>query len=154
VLVAAAMFSVGCAKNPVGPTTEVVSDFGLPTADSTGAQSIKPGATPMATPPNFNGWSVVSASLISEQYDANEGDIDWLIHFYLPGRSTQPRYYQVAAKNVWGTWTNWSTNGYAMPYGGGQSGSSYHMKFVVGKWKARLLNVNMDKGNWALYYHD
>lgn len=151
VLVAAAMFSVGCAKNPVGPTTEVVSDFGLPTADSTGVQSIKPGATPMATPPNFNGWSVVSGYqtiLFGPLWDQ-----DWKVVFYLPNRSTMPRYVNVAAKNMAGTWYNYT--GYVMLYDKAPSGSYYKVTYVFGGNRALAFGINMlDSRNWAMYYHD
>ena len=127
----------------------------LPLAEENQPSRIaRPGVSSAAIPPSFPGWSVVNAYDIGEIYDRNEGDIDWLVKFRIPGRTTKPRYYIVVAKNIWGVWNNWSTNNYAQFYTGFPVGSFYEMQFTVGKWKARVLNVSMNPGNWALYYHD
>lgn len=137
------------------PMDTEASTAALPSADkSQPSQITRPGVNPMAVPPSFPGWSVVNAYDIGEIYDRNEGDIDWLVKFRIPGRTTKPRYYIVAAKNIWGVWNNWSANNYAQFYTSFPVGSSYEMQFTVGKGKAWLLNVRMDPGNWALYYHD
>lgn len=123
----------------------------LSAADELSAGRMSTILAPMATPPTFSGWSVVSGA-----YTVIFGPIwdqDWKIYFYLPNRSSLPRNRVVAAKNLRGEWLTYTP--YAMLYGQGVSGSYYRVVYVFGGYRANVFGINMfDASNWALYYHD
>lgn len=150
------IITTGCGETPTAPQSNVgaLDAAPLPTGSNpTSSPMLKPGAQPSATPPSFPGWSVVNAYEVAKWRDPH-GDTDYMIKFRVPGRTTRPRYTDVAAKNYWGVWNRWPQPEYVRFEGSTAIGSSYEMRYVVGKWKSFWLSINMQPGNWALYYHD
>lgn len=145
---------VGCGQLQRSPTSVQPSEMSiLPEpihADSAKVNIRKPGAQPDAVPPSFSGWSVVSGS--RTEIFGPIWDQDWKIYFYIPNRSSLPPARVLAAKNLRGTWLDYTK--YALLYDYGQSGSYYRVVYVFGGWRANAFGINMfDATNWALYYH-
>ncbi len=144
---------VGCSlldKNPVSPSNQsMLREATL--ADTVGQNSIqKPGPQISAVPPSFPGWSVVSGSR-TEMFGPI-WDQDWKIYFYIPNRSSLPPARVLAAKNLRGTWLDYTK--YALLYDYKRVGSYYMVVYVFGRWRADAFGINMfDATNWALYYH-
>lgn len=144
---------IGCSlleKNPVAPSNQLMLREAT-MADTVGQTTIqKPGPQITAIPPSFPGWSVVSGSrtvIFGPIWDQ-----DWKIYFYIPNRSSLPPARVLAAKNLRGTWLDYTK--YALLYDYGQSGSYYRVVYVFGGWRANAFGINMfDATNWALYYH-
>lgn len=147
VLCVAILVVAGCGVPTTAPTVVAT----VQTDSLSTSQISKPGSSINAIPPSFPGWSVVSGSqtiLFGPPWD-----LDWKIVFYLPNRSTMPRYVNIAAKNMNNTWLNYTS--YMMLYNQVQSGSSYRVTYVFGGGKSLLSGINMlDATNWAMYYHD
>ncbi|MBI4092324.1 MAG: hypothetical protein HY420_00170 [Candidatus Kerfeldbacteria bacterium] len=145
---------VGCGlldKNPVVPSSQPMLREATMADTVVGQRSIqKPGPQITAIPPSFPGWNVVSGSrtvIFGPIWDQ-----DWKIYFYIPNCSRLPPYRVLAAKNLSGTWLDYTK--YGLLYDYGQSGSYYRVVYVFGGWRANAFGINMfDATNWALYYH-
>lgn len=141
----------GCDKNPVAPSIQPMLREAtmVDTIGQTGIQ--KPRAQVSAVPPSFSGWSVVSGT--QTVIFGPIWDQDWKIYFYIPNCSSLPSARVLAAKNLSGTWLDYTR--YALLYDHGRSGSYYRVVYVFGGWRANAFGINMfAPSNWALYYHN